>query len=174
MARAAAVVGPGVGTLLYLAWVGDRFGDMWLPYSIQTEAGRRGSFTNPLDTIGDALRGLWNGDTVGTGLHVPWLVLVVVLLVVCFRTWPASYGTYAAVSILAAVVSSNLDSFERYALGVFPLILVVASLTSSRRVERGILVLSGSAMTIYALLAFLHAVRALRQGQIAYRLRRPR
>lgn len=155
--RAAAVIAPGVGTLLYLAWVGNRFGDMWLPYSIQTESSRRGSFTNPIDTIGDALRGLWNGDTVGTGLHVPWLVLVVVLLVVCFRTWPVSYGAYAAVSILAAVVSSNLDSFERYALGAFPLILVVATLTSSRRVERAVLVLSGSAMTIYALLAFLHA-----------------
>jgi len=157
MARAAAVISPGVGTLLYLAWVGNRFGDMWLPYSIQTEAGRRGSFTNPVDTIGDALRGLWNGDTVGTGLHVPWLVLVLVLLVICFRTWPLSYGVYAAVSILAAVISSNLDSFERYALGAFPLILVVAALTSSRRVERSVLVLSGAAMTIYALLAFLHA-----------------
>ena len=155
--RLAAVMAPGIGTLLYLAWVGNRFGDMWLPYSIQTEAGRRGSFTNPVDTIGDALRGLWNGDTVGTGLHVPWLVLVLVLLVICFRTWPVSYGVYAAASILAAVVSSNLDSFERYALGAFPLILVVAALTSSRRVERAVLVLSGSAMTIYTLLAFLHA-----------------
>ena len=157
VARAAAVVSSGVGTLLYLLWVGNRFGDMWLPYSIQTESGRRGSFANPIDTVGDALRGLWDGDTVGTGLHVPWLVLVVVLVVVCFRTWPLSYGVYAAASIGAAIVSSNLDSFERYALAAFPLVLVVATLTASRRVERSVLVLSGAAMTMYALLAFLHA-----------------
>ncbi len=157
VARAAAVIGPGVGTLLYLLWVGHQYGDMWLPYSIQTESSRRGSFTNPIDTIDHALRGLWNGNTVGTGLHVPWLVVVIVLLIVCIRTWPASYSAFATVSIAAAVISSNLDSLERYALGAFPLVLVVASLTASRRVERAVLVLSGAAMTVYALLAFLHA-----------------
>jgi len=157
VARAAAVIGPGIGTLLYLLWVGHQFGDMWLPYSIQTESSRRGSFTNPVDTIDHALHGLFNGHAVGTGLHVPWLLLVIVLLVVCFRTWPASYSVFAAVSILSAVVSSNLDSFERYALAAFPLVLVVATLTRDRRVERAVLVLSGSAMTVYALLAFFHA-----------------
>ncbi len=157
VARGAAVVGPGIGTLLYLAWVGSQYGDMWLPYSIQTEAGRRGSFTDPIDTISHALRGLFNGHAVGTGLHVPWLAIIVVLLVVCFRTWPASYSAFAAASIGAAALSSNLDSLERYALAAFPLVLVVATLTRDRRIERALLVLSGSAMTVYALLAFFHA-----------------
>jgi hypothetical protein len=157
VARAAAVISPAVGTALYLAWVWDRFGDFWLPYSLQTEAGRRGSFADPIETVGDALRGLFDRDAVGTGLHVPWLVLVVVLVVICFRTWPASYGALAAVGVASAIVSSNLDSFERYALAAFPLVLVAASLTASHRVERAVLVLSGSAMTMYALLAFLHA-----------------
>lgn len=157
VARAAAVISPAIGTLLYLTWVWDRFGDFWLPYSIQTEAGRRGSFADPFETIGDALRGLFNGNTIGTGLHVPWLLVAVVLIVICFRTWPASYGALAAAGIGSAVVSSNLDSFERYALAAFPLVLVAASLTASRRIERAVLVLSGAAMTLYALLAFLHA-----------------
>jgi hypothetical protein len=39
----------------------------------------------------------------------------------------------------------------------FPLVMVVARLTPTKQVERGVLVLSGAAMTIYALLAFLHA-----------------
>jgi Mannosyltransferase (PIG-V) len=157
VARAAAVIGPAIGTALYLTWVWDQFGDFWLPYSIQTEAGRRGSFADPINTIGDALRGLFNGNTIGTGLHVPWLVLAVVLVVICFRTWPASYGALAAAGIGSAVVSSNLDSFERYALAAFPLVLVASGLTASHRVERAVLVLSGTAMTLYALLAFLHA-----------------
>ena len=88
---------------------------------------------------------------------MPWLVLVVVLIVICFRTWPASYGALAAAGIASAIVSSNLDSFERYALAAFPLVLVASSLTASHRVERAVLVLSGAAMTLYALLAFLHA-----------------
>jgi hypothetical protein len=157
VARAAAVIGPAIGTALYLTWVWDRFGDFWLPYSIQTEAGRRGSFADPFETVADALRGLFNGDTIGTGLHVPWLLLVLALIVVCFRTWPASYGALAAAGIASAIISANLDSFERYALTAFPLVLVVASLTESRRIERGVLVLSGAAMTMYALLAFLHS-----------------
>ncbi|MGZ6964552.1 MAG: hypothetical protein ACXVKA_10050, partial [Acidimicrobiia bacterium] len=96
------------------------------------------------------------GDTIGTGLHVPWLVVALVLVVVCFRPWPVSYGAFAAAAIGSAVISSNLDSFERYSLAAFPLVLVVASLTASRRIERGVFVLSGTAMTVYALLAFLH------------------
>jgi hypothetical protein len=157
VARVAAVVSTGVGTLLYLVYVGAQFGDMWLPYSIQTESSRRGSFANPVDTVSDALHGLFNGDAVGTGLHVPWLLVALALLVVCFLQWPLSYGLYATASIGAAIVSTNLDSFERYALVAFPLVLVVAGLTPTKQVERAVLVLSGAAMTIYALLAFLHA-----------------
>ncbi len=157
VARAAAVVSTGVGTLLYLLYVGAQFGDMWLPYSIQTESSRRGSFANPLDTVNDALHGLFNGDAVGTGLHVPWLLVAVALLVVCFLQWPVSYGLYATASIGTAIISTNLDSFERYALVAFPLVMVVARLTPAKQVERAVIVLSGAAMTIYALLAFLHA-----------------
>jgi hypothetical protein len=156
-ARTAAVVSTGVGTLLYLIYVGAQFGDMWLPYSIQTESSRRGSFANPVDTVSDALHGLFNGNAVGTGLHVPWLLVALALVVVCFLQWPLSYGLYATASIGTAIVSTNLDSFERYALVAFPLVMVVARLTPTKQVERGVLVLSGAAMTIYALLAFLHA-----------------
>ena len=80
------------------------------------------------------------------------------LLIVCFRTWPASYGTFAAASIGAAVISSNLDSLERYALAAFPLILVVAALTRRPAGRaRGARALGIAAMTVYALLAFFHA-----------------
>ena len=157
VARAAAVIAPGIGALAYLTWVWRRFGDFWLPYSLQTESSRRGSFSNPFDTVGDALDGLFRGDAVGTGLHVPWLIIVVALVVVCFRTWPASYGALAAAGVGTAIISSNLESFERYALTAFPLILAATTLTRGRTVERAVLVVSAAAMTLYALLAFLHA-----------------
>jgi hypothetical protein len=55
------------------------------------------------------------------------------------------------------MVSSNLESFERYALVAFPLVLTATTLTTGRRIERAVLVASGAAMSLYALLAFLHA-----------------
>ena len=118
------------------AWVGNRFGDMWLPYSIQTEAGA--AVRSRTRSTPSATRCAASGTATpsGPGSTCRGWCSSWCCSSICFRTWPASYGAYAAVSILAAVVSSNLDSFERYALGAFPLILVVASLTSSRRVER--------------------------------------
>ena len=125
-ARMAAVLAPFVGCALYLAWVDHRYGDAFLPFRIQTRANLKGSFANPLTSIWDALDGLVHGRTIGTGLHVPWMVVVVVLVAVAFRRLPSSYGWYAAATVASAVTSHNLDSFERYALAAFPVVIVVA------------------------------------------------
>ena len=155
-ARATAVLAPFVGTALFLLWVGNRFGDALLPFRVQTRSNLKGSFTNPASSIARAVRGLVHGH-IGTGLHVPWMILAVILIVICFRKLPASYGWFAFVTIASAVTSNNLDSFERYALGAFPLVIVGAILARNLRVERALLLLSGAAMTGYATLAFVHA-----------------
>jgi hypothetical protein len=49
---------------------------------------------------------------------------------------------------------SNLDSFERYALSAFPLVIAASTLLRSTRVATVIYVLSGAAMALYAVLAF--------------------
>ena len=56
---------------------------------------------------------------------------------------------------MVSLTSTNLDSFERYALGAFPLVVAASTLTSRRRVEVVVLALAGLAMVGYALLAFL-------------------
>jgi hypothetical protein len=81
----------------------------------------------------------------------------VVLLVVCLFRWPASYGAFAAATLVLALSSRNLDSLERYSLSAFPLVLAGASLTASGRVERGVFALSAAGMAGYATLAFLNA-----------------
>ncbi|MEP6624792.1 MAG: hypothetical protein ABJC79_10130, partial [Acidimicrobiia bacterium] len=155
--RVTAVVAPFVGTVLYLVWVGDRFGDAFLPFSVQTRANLKGSFTDPVTSISDALRGLAHGH-IGTGLHVPWMIVAAALLVVCFRRMPAGYGAYALVTLASAVTSSNLDSFERYALSAFPLMVALALVIGDRKWwERSVLAASALAMTAYAALAFTHA-----------------
>ena len=154
--RALAVVSPLIGTGLFLWWVHGRFGDALLPFRVQTRANLKGSFTNPIESISHALSGLLHGH-VGTGLHVPWMIVTVVLVIMCFRRLPASYGAFALVTLASAVTSNNLDSFERYALSAFPLVIVVAMLTDRPWRERTVLGISAAAMTAYATLAFAHA-----------------
>jgi hypothetical protein len=60
--------------------------------------------------------------------------------------------------LAVSLTSSNLDSFERYALGAFPLIVAASTLTSGRRAEVVVLVLAGVGMVGYAVLAFLGVV----------------
>jgi Glycosyltransferase family 87 len=157
-ARLAAVVAPLAGTAIYLAWVGHQFGDAWLPFRVQQQNGHRGTFTVPLRAMGHDVESLFHGHHVGSALHVPWVVLSLVLLVVAFRRLPLSYAAFAAVVLAVSVTSSNLDSFERYALGAFPLVIAASTLTSRWSVEVVVLVVAGVGMVGYALLAFLGVV----------------
>ena len=151
-----AVVAPFAGTVAFLAWVDHVFGDGLLPFRVQTHANLKGAFTDPVTSISDAVSGMFHGH-VGTGLHVPWMIVVLVLVVLAFRRLPASYGAFAAVSVASAVTSANLDSFERYALGAFPIVIVAALLLTDRRWAIAAITASSLAMTAYATLAFAHA-----------------
>jgi hypothetical protein len=155
--RVVALVAPVAGAGAYLAWVQVRFGDWLLPVRIQERGNLRGSFANPLVTLEHATRGLLNGHNLGTGLHVPWAILLAVGVVLAFRRLPLAYGAFAAVMLAAGVSSSNLDSLERYALSAFPFVLVAAGLLSREWLERLVLVLSGGALVGYAVLVFLGA-----------------
>jgi hypothetical protein len=156
-ARLAAVVSPAVGMGAYLAWVGAAYGDAFLPLRIQSESGHH-AFADPFSTLYHNAVQLLHGHHVGSGLHVPWVVLLVVLTVVAFRKWPASYGALCLLTLVASVTSSNLDSIERYALGAFPFVLAGATVTASARVERVVLCLLGAGLLGYSLLAFLNAL----------------
>jgi len=156
--RVAALVAPMAGAGAYLVWVGHRFGDPWLPLTVQQQGGHRGQLTVPLRAmvrdVGDAL----HGHHVGSALHVPWVVLCIVLVVVAWRRLPVSYAAFATAVLLVSLSSTNLDSFERYALGAFPLVIAASTGTASRRVEVLVLVVSGLGMAAYATLAFLGVV----------------
>ena len=157
--RALAVAGPLAGAGAYLAWVGATFGDWLLPFRVQEEATRRGGFANPLTTLVDSGRHLldFDGDMVGTGLHLPWALGFVALLIVVFRRWPLSYGVFAAATLAVALSAENLDSLERYGLSAFPLVLALAGILRAGWAERTAIVLAACGLTTYATLAFLGA-----------------
>jgi hypothetical protein len=57
---------------------------------------------------------------------------------------------------LVALSGTNLDSFERYALSAFPLVIVGAMGLRSPRVERVVLTVSAAGLLAYGLLSFLN------------------
>jgi hypothetical protein len=152
--RAVATAAPALGVLAYLLWVQVAYGDGLKPFRLQRSAALHGASKNPARVLWDATSGTFHGH-VGTGLHVPWLLVSVVLLVVMARRLPASYAVWGALTLVAILTGSNLDSSERYLYGVFPFLMIAADLV--RRRETWWLVLAGSStlMSLYALLAFL-------------------
>ena len=94
---------------------------------------------------------------VGTALHVPWVLLALAMLVVCWRRLPAPYTLFAAAVLAVAVAGANLDSFERYALSAFPLSIAAARRPHARPSSSGrSLALLSAGLAGYALLAFLN------------------
>lgn len=143
----AAVVAPVAGLVAYLAWVGAKFGDWFAPFTVQE--GLRGNTVDPFTRLVDGFKQLTGPEGLKQGLHVPFAVLFVVLVVVVFWRWPVSYGLFAAAVLIVSLGSANINSLERYALNAFPIVLGLVSLTDDDRVDR--VVLAGSAGGFVAL-----------------------
>ena len=154
IAGAAAVLGPIIGTMSYLTWVAIAFGDFWAPIKIQQRPLHHGPLTNPLVVLYHAVFNLFHGHHIGTALHLPWICLAIVLIVVAFRRLPLSYAVFSLAIVLVALSGSNLDSFERYLLSAFPLIIVAAGWLRAK--NTAVIVLSASAIVMsgYAFLTF--------------------
>ena len=154
-ARVGAVLAGPVGSGLYLLWVRYAYGDAFLPLSIQNNRAHRGGFVDPFTRFYDGVTDLVHGDRFGSGLHILWLAVFVVLIVVLLRRLPSSYGWYAAAMVLVNLSARNLDSFERYAMSAFPLVLAVALVTDRPDIERPVLVASAAGLVGYSILGFL-------------------
>jgi hypothetical protein len=145
--QAAAVLAPVAGLIAYLAWVGVRFGDWFAPYTVQE--GLRGKTVDPITRLVDGVKQLGGSQGLKQGLHVPFAVIFVVLVLVVLWRWPVSYGLFAAAVLVVALGSANINSLERYALGGFPIVLGLVTISGDDRVDR--IVTAGSAATMVAL-----------------------
>jgi hypothetical protein len=155
VARTGAVVAGPVGSGIYLLWVRAAYGDAWLPLSIQNDREHRGGFVDPFTRVFDGVGDLIHGDRFGSGLHVLWAAVFVALIVVLVRRLPASYSAYAAAVVIVNLSARNLDSFERYAMSAFPLVMAVALVTEWRDVDRPALAVSAAGLVGYSVLGFL-------------------
>lgn len=153
--RAIAVAGPPLGLATFMAWVDRTRGDAFLPFSVQKRASLRGDFVDPVTRLFRAAGDLIDGDRFGSGLHLLWALVFLALLVVVARRLPAAYTGFTAVTLLVGLSADNLDSFERYALGAFPLVLAIAMVTRHETVERIGLTLAAGGLVAYATLSFV-------------------
>jgi hypothetical protein len=151
--RSAAVAGPVIGVGVFLVWARDAFGDGLLPLSVQGDF--RGDVVDPVTRLVQGVGDLFGSETFGDGLHLPFALVVLALAIATFRYWPASYGVYALLVVVAALSADNLNSLERYGLNAFPIVLTLACLTASERVERIALAICGSGFVALASLALL-------------------
>jgi hypothetical protein len=155
VARIGSVLAGPVGSGLYLLWVRVAYDDAWLPLSIQNDRAHRGGFVDPFTRVFDGVGDLIHGDRFGSGLHILWAAVFVALVVVLVRRLPASYGAYAGAVVVVNLSARNLDSFERYAMSAFPLVLAVALVAGWRDLERPVLAMSAAGLVGYSVLGFL-------------------
>ncbi|MDQ6797787.1 MAG: hypothetical protein M3011_07175 [Actinomycetota bacterium] len=153
--RVLAVAAPVLGAGSFLVWVWARFSDALLPLDVQNRAYLRGGFVDPVSTLVRSTSNVLDGHAGLNGMHLPWVVIVVVLTVVVCRRWPAAYGAYAVASLVLTLSARNLGSFERYGFGAFPVVLALASITARPWAERAALAICAATMAAYATLAFL-------------------
>jgi hypothetical protein len=126
---AIAVLSPVVAMAGWLAWVGQRYGDPWAPLTIQSDL--RGGVVLPplrlLEGLGEMV-----ADPLGDGLHIPFAFGTIALVWVCWRRLPGSWTALAAVGVALNLAADNLNSTERYAYGLAPLLVALASVTGGR------------------------------------------
>ncbi len=111
---------------------------------------------NPLTNAAHVVGGLLRGDF-GRQAHGLGVVVAFALVALMVVRWPASFGGYAVVTLVAALTAEHLGSFERYIFGAFPVVVALAAVGRSERVDRVVLVVSAVAMGGYALAAFVGA-----------------
>ncbi len=146
----AAVCSPFVATGAYLLWVNRVFGDAWLPFSVQNTL--RGTSVDPISRIWDGLSQMLGSNGLSDGLHIPFAIAFVILLVLTFRWWPVSYGVFSAIILCAALGAENLNSLERYGINAFPLALTLAVATKNPLSDRVVTtVLAGGVVALSAL-----------------------
>lgn len=147
-ARAAAIVAPVVGLATFLLWIGNL-------EPIHQQGDLRGEWLDPLRGTARAIGDLFGPQRFLDGLHAPFAILLIVLVVLCVRWLPPSYTAYAGVAVLSALSATNLNSLERYGLNAFPVVIAMAMLARRWRIEWPTLVVSSGLMVAMCSAAWL-------------------
>jgi hypothetical protein len=148
------IAGPAIGGGLVLVHAQVATGDWWAP--IRQQEPLRGDLVEPItrtvQAIGDLLS---RSGSLDDGLHAPFAVGGVTLVVVAWRQLPTMLAAYATVVVAVALGAENLNSLERYIGSCVPLVVAAAFvLAGRRRLSDAVTHLSLVTMTLLAILAW--------------------
>jgi hypothetical protein len=148
-----AVVAPPAGSASYLLWSAIRFHTFTGP--LRELQHSRGGLVDPVTRLWHGLRDALGSQSLRSGLHFPFAVLVVGLAVAAWFWLPRAYAAYASAVVLWSISSTNWDSLERYAMTAFPLVMVLAMFSAKYpRSHEPLLVVMSSGVAVLALLSF--------------------
>ena len=151
---AAAVAGPLAGLGAFLLYAQLALPDGWSRPS--TRSGRCGATSSSRSPAPSGPSGSWStSDPTLDGLHAPFALLLLALVVVGFRVLPLSQAVYCLLVVVVALSADNLNSLERYGLNAVPLILVAAVVVRRLRIAQAVVVVSAGLFVAMCSLAFL-------------------
>ncbi|MEZ5243843.1 MAG: mannosyltransferase family protein [Acidimicrobiales bacterium] len=139
-----------LGTLTFLVWAEREQGGWRAPIDAQREL--RGEVTEPVSRL---VRGLIDGlgGDQGELFHSLAALILIGLAVHVVRKLSVDLWVYTIPSTLMLVAADNLNSMERYALSVFPLVIAAAMISRNQRLDRWLPTASAVALTIVTTLA---------------------
>jgi hypothetical protein len=153
--RVVAVAAPIAGLVSFLVY------SAFLPTGwrgpLREQQALRGHTVEPITRTLRAIHDLVRSGHLTDGLHAPFAVVLIVLVVLAFRWLPVSLALYSAAVVALALAADNLNSLERYGLNAVPLMVVLAIATRRWRVEQPALIVSGGMLVAITTLAWLGA-----------------
>lgn len=144
------VLSAPLGTLTFLIWSEREQGGWRAPIDAQREL--RGEITEPITRLIRGLADGFRGDE-GELFHSVAALILIGLAVYAVRNLSKDLWLYAVPSTLLLVSADNLNSMERYALSVFPLVIAAAMISRNERLDRWLPTASAVALTVVTTLA---------------------
>lgn len=149
--RVPPVLGPIIGTGAYMTYVGVRFGDAFLPYSVTKNIYLHGpGFSNPFY----ALPSIHFPGRFDARFDVALVLVAIALCVVSAAVLPFSYTAWSAVMIFLSITSAGEYSLPRYLCAVFPLLITGAVLARTESQWAATLAFSATIFAVVAVLGF--------------------
>jgi hypothetical protein len=151
--RAVATAAPIAGFGAYLAYAATLPAGWTSPLRVQSQL--RGGLAEPVTRLLRSLGDVLTPSRFVDGLHAPFALAMVVLVVVAWRTLPASFALFSTAVLVVSLSAGNLNSIERYGLNAIPLVLATAVLIRRYRLEALATAVAAGVITAVATLAFI-------------------
>lgn len=133
-AKLAPVIAPVAGLATFLVLSARWHGNFWGP--IDEQSPLRGDLVDPVTRVIRGFTDIAGDETLGDGLHLPFVLGAIGLLVVVFRRLGPAEGFYSLALVLVAMSADNWNSFERYLIGAYPVFIALALVTRRSEPDR--------------------------------------